>query len=110
MGWNKLSGTGVATALEIVQRPTPFLTRHSASRLGGVTPVNKLPHSLMQTDEFTQTGATLKKNDIKKQLQLNRNLRVTHSFEKPGAWEYQGNLLDSKLNTTGNLQNWEMTW
>ena len=28
MGWDKLSGTGVSTALKIVQRPTPFLTRH----------------------------------------------------------------------------------
>ena len=33
MGWDRLAGTGVATAQKIVQRPTPFLTRHSASRL-----------------------------------------------------------------------------
>ena len=29
---------------KIVQRPAPFLTRHSASRLGGVPPMNNLPH------------------------------------------------------------------
>ena len=34
MGWDRLVGTGVATALEIVQWPTPFLTRHSASSVG----------------------------------------------------------------------------
>ena len=27
MGWDRLVGTGVATALKIVQWPTPFLTR-----------------------------------------------------------------------------------
>ena len=34
MGWDRLVGTGVATALKIVQWPTPFLTRHSASSVG----------------------------------------------------------------------------
>ena len=57
--WDRLSGTGVATAQKIVQRPTPFLTGHSASRLGGVTPMNNLPHDHVRTDEYTQTGATL---------------------------------------------------
>ena len=37
MGWDRLSGTGVSTALKIVQWPTPFLSSHSASRSGGVT-------------------------------------------------------------------------
>ena len=50
MEWNRLAGTGVATAQKIVQRPTPFLTRHSASRLGGVTPMNNLPHDHVHTD------------------------------------------------------------
>ena len=59
MGWERLAGTGVATAQKIVQRPTPFLTRHSASWLGGVTPMNNLPHDHVHTDEYTQTGATL---------------------------------------------------
>ena len=59
MGWDKLAGTGVATAQKIVQRPTPFLTRHSASWLGGVTPMNNLPHDHVHTGEYTQTGATL---------------------------------------------------
>ena len=40
MGWDRLSGTGFDSAQKIVQRPTPFLTRHFASRLGGVTPMN----------------------------------------------------------------------
>ena len=60
MGWDRLAGTGVATALKIIFWSTPSLLGISASRLGGVTPENNLPHSLMQTDEFTQTGATLK--------------------------------------------------
>ena len=34
MGWDRLAGTGVATAQKIVQRPTPFLTQHSASPVG----------------------------------------------------------------------------
>ena len=34
MGWDRLVGTGVATALKIVQWPTPFLTRHSALSVG----------------------------------------------------------------------------
>ena len=61
MEWNGLAGTGVATAQKIVQRPTPFLTRHFASRLGGVPPMNNLPHDHVRIDEYTQTGATLKK-------------------------------------------------
>ena len=36
MGWDRLSGTGVATALKIIYWPTPFLTRPEASRLGGL--------------------------------------------------------------------------
>ena len=32
------------TTAQIVQRPAPFLTRHSASQLGGVTPMNNFPH------------------------------------------------------------------
>ena len=28
MGWDKLLGTDVSTALKIAQRPTPFHTRH----------------------------------------------------------------------------------
>ena len=60
MGWDRLAGTGVATALKIIFWSTPSLLGISASRLGGVTRENNLPHSLMQTDEFTQTGATLK--------------------------------------------------
>ena len=59
MEWNRLAGTGVTTAQKIVQRPTPFLTRHSASWLGGVTPMNNLPHDHVHTGEYTQTGATL---------------------------------------------------
>ena len=59
MEWNRLAGTGVATAQKIVQRPTPFLTRHFASRLGGVPPMNNLPHDHVRIDEYTQTGATL---------------------------------------------------
>ena len=43
MGWDKLSGTGVATAQKFVQRPTPFLTRHSASRLGVGNPNEQTP-------------------------------------------------------------------
>ena len=66
MEWNRLAGTGVATAQKIVQRPTPFLTRHSASRLGGVPPMNNLPHDHVRIDEYTQTGATLKKKRNKK--------------------------------------------
>ena len=61
MEWNRLAGTGVATAQKIVQRPTPFLTRHFASRLGGVPPMNNLPHDHVRIDEYTQTGATLLK-------------------------------------------------
>ena len=63
MEWNRLAGTGVATAQKIVQRPTPFLTRHFASRLGGVPPMNNLPHDHVRIDEYTQTGATLKKKN-----------------------------------------------
>ena len=45
-GWDGIYfGYGVTTALKIVQRSTPFLTRHFASRLGGFTPMNNLPHS-----------------------------------------------------------------
>ena len=66
MEWNRLAGTGVATAQKIVQRPTPFLTRHFASRLGGVPPMNNLPHDHVRIDEYTQTGATLKKKRNKK--------------------------------------------
>ena len=72
MGWDKLAGTGVATAQKFVQRPTPFLTRHSASRLGGVPPMNKLPHDHVHIDEYTQTGATLL---LKKQ---NKNCNGDH--------------------------------
>ena len=37
LGWDGIYfGYGVTTALKIVQRSTPFLTRHFASRLGGV--------------------------------------------------------------------------
>ena len=59
MGWDRLAGTGVSTAQKIVQRPTPFLFRHSASWLGGVPPMNNLPHDHVHIDEYTQNGATL---------------------------------------------------
>ena len=72
MEWNRLAGTGVATAQKIVQRPTPFLTRHFASRLGGVPPMNNLPHDHVHTDEYTQTGATLL---LKKETEMQRRSR-----------------------------------
>ena len=53
MGWDGLAGTGVTTAQKIVQRPTPFLTRHSASRSGGVPPINNLPHDHVCIDKYT---------------------------------------------------------
>ena len=70
MEWNRLAGTGVATAQKIVQRPTPFLTRHFASRLGGVPPMNNLPHDHVRIDEYTQTGATLKKNETRNTMEI----------------------------------------
>ena len=74
MGWDRLSGTGVATALKIIYWPTPFLTRPKASRLGGVIPMNNLLHSHMCTDEFTPTGATLRYNIQVSQRKSNTKL------------------------------------
>ena len=74
-------GYGVTTALKIVQRSTPFLTRHFASRLGGFTPMNNLPHSRSWSDPYYE------ETFMKRAQELPESHRVTLCQQDPGVWK-----------------------
>ena len=82
LGWDGIYfGYGVTTALKIVQRSTPFLTRHFASRLGGFTPMNNLPHSRSWSDPYYE------KTFMKRAQELPESPRITLCQQDPGVWK-----------------------
>ena len=94
---------GVTTALKIVQRSTPFLTRHFASRSGGFTPMNNLPHSRSWSDPYYE------KTFMKRAQELPESPRITLCQQDPGVWKKGDSLLGLKTESfTGILQ--KETW
>ena len=108
MGWDRLVGTGVATALKIVQWPTPFLTRHSASSVGRgysneQSPPRSRAYRRVHTDRSDPT--------ILQYSDLRRYSKLTASQQKPGVKETrQGATLPKQV--SGNLEwdNMLMHW
>ena len=86
MGWDKLSGTGVTTAQKFVQRPTPFLTRHSASRLGVGNPNEQTPPQ----SRANRRIHTDRSDPITNTIFLKSPGVPAPAQQKPGAWENQG--------------------
>ena len=58
MGWDKISVLVSPPLKNLLQGPPPSLHSITATLVSRVIPRSKFPHSLMCTDEFTQTGAT----------------------------------------------------
>ena len=106
MGWDRLVGTGVATALKIVQWPTPFLTRHSASSVGRgysneQSPPRSRAYRRVHTDRSDPT--ILQYSDIRRYSNLTASQAKTWcqrkkvgrhapktSLRQSGVWENQG--------------------
>ena len=86
MGWDKLSGTGVTTAQKFVQRPTPFLTRHSASRLGVGNPNEQTPPQ----SRANRRIHTDRSDPITNTIFLKSPGVPAPAQQKPGVWENQG--------------------
>ena len=61
---------------KFIQRNAPFLTRHSASRLGGVTPMNNFPHS----HRYKLHLRALRACSVSKHIAINKQFRSLIKF------------------------------
>ena len=97
-------GTGVATALEIVQWPTPFLTRHSASSVGRGYSKEQFPPQ-PQVNRRVHTGRS--DPTILQYSEFRRNSNLTASQAKTWCQRNKVELRQpsgSQIHVSGNLE------